>query len=259
MIIVDHETGSVVLVIRGTFSPKDVIMDGVCEEAEFLDGYAHAGFLSGAKKVMQKCSSILEQSLRDNFGYNLVICGHSMGGSVAVLITMQLLRNDECSILPPGVRVRCVALAPAPVYRTHGSIPALYLDNIHIYVNDKDCVPTLSLGSVAKLLAVLREIDNVGLSLDQQLAIIMCRQDYDTVAARSRVSRAVNSVDQTSFQYLHHPGTMMRCVTRGQSVKIVSLTQEQAQAMAENLLIFESMVSDHIHTTYRENFLKIEP
>ena len=67
MIIVDHETASVVLVIRGTFSPKDVIMDGVCEEAEFLDGYAHAGFLSGAKQVMQKCGEIFALQIAMRF------------------------------------------------------------------------------------------------------------------------------------------------------------------------------------------------
>ena len=48
MIILDHDTASIVLVIRGTFSIKDVVMDVVCEDSEFLDGFAHSGFLNGS-------------------------------------------------------------------------------------------------------------------------------------------------------------------------------------------------------------------
>ena len=77
----------------------------------------------------------VEESLREYFGYSLVVCGHSVGGSVAVLITRELLRSDEFNILPPGVAVRCVALAPAPVYRIIGEISELHPDNINI--NDR--------------------------------------------------------------------------------------------------------------------------
>ena len=258
MILVDHDSSSVVLVIRGTFSFKDVLMDVVCEDAEFLDGYAHEGFLSGSRMVLQKCSKILEESLREYFGYSLVVCGHSMGGSVAVLITMELLRSDEFNILPPGVSVRCVALAPAPVYRTIGEISELYRDNINIYINDRDCVPTLSLGSVAKLLATLREIDDLELTLDQQLGIILWRQDDETVSNRTRVQQATRGVDQTSFHFLFHPGRVLRSVSTGIEVRIFNMSEEDTKNMAQNLEIYETMVSDHIHTTYRENFNKIK-
>jgi len=144
LVLVDHLTLSVVLVIRGTFSFKDVLMDIVCEDAEFLDGFAHSGFLAGSRMVLNKCGSLLEKTLNDHFGYNLVICGHSMGGSVAMMITMELLRNDSSMVLPPGVSVRCVALGPAPVYRTEGEIPRIFREHIHIYTNDRDVVPRQS-------------------------------------------------------------------------------------------------------------------
>ena len=81
--------------------------------------------------------------------------------------------------------MRCVALGPAPVYRTIGQVSRQFRDSIHIYVNDRDVVPRLSLGSVAKTLAVLREIDSLNLSLDEQLAVIMWRKDDQTVTNRS--------------------------------------------------------------------------
>lgn len=259
MVILDHETASVVLVIRGTFSFKDVVMDVVCEDSEFLDGFAHSGFLDGSQMVLNKCSSILEKCLCDNFGYNLVVCGHSMGGSVAMMITMELIRTDSFSILPPGVNVRCVALGPAPVYRTVGSMPRVFKDSIHIYVNDRDVVPRLSLGSVAKLLMALREIDTLGLTLEEQLAVVMWRRDEDTVTNRARVRSVVSLVCQDRFQFLYHPGTVFRVLSSESrtSAKVMMDAIEDTDDMAENLEIFETMVSDHIHTAYRENFNKV--
>ena len=201
MILLDHESASIILVIRGTFSIKDVVMDVVCEDAEFLDGFAHSGFLTGSRMVLSKCSSVLEKALCDNFGYNLVVCGHSMGGSVSIVITMQLL-GPASSLLPPGVGVRCVALGPAPVFRTlgvRGQVPGEYGDHseqVHIYISDRDVVPRLSLGSVAQLLRVLRQLDSLGLSLEQQLAVIMWRRDEDSAAIRARVRSIVSAGSQ---------------------------------------------------------------
>ena len=135
-------------------------MDVVCEDAEFLDGFAHKGFMDGSRKVMDKCSKVIEKALIENFGYQLFVCGHSMGGSVAVMITLELLRSTRYPVLPPGITARCVALGSAPVYRTEGDLSAQYLEKIDVYVNDKDVVPRLSLGSVAKLLAMLREVEH---------------------------------------------------------------------------------------------------
>ena len=198
MILLDHESASIILVIRGTFSIKDVVMDVVCEDAEFLDGFAHSGFLTGSRMVLSKCSSVLEKALCDNFGYNLVVCGHSMGGSVSIMITMELL-GPASSLLPPGVGVRCVALGPAPVFRTlgvRGQVGGEYRDQVHIYISDRDVVPRLSLGSVAQLLRVLRQLDSLGLSLEQQLAVIMWRRDEDSAAIRARVRSIVSAGSQ---------------------------------------------------------------
>jgi len=256
LVLVDHLTLSVVLVIRGTFSFKDVLMDIVCEDAEFLDGFAHSGFLAGSRMVLNKCGSLLEKTLNDHFGYNLVICGHSMGGSVAMMITMELLRNDSSMVLPPGVSVRCVALGPAPVYRTEGEIPRIFREHIHIYTNDRDVVPRLSLGSVAKLLVTLRSLDNLELTMDEQLAVIMWRRDSETETNRTRLKSVVSSVSQNEFEFLHHPGSMYQVqTTEMNTVRVVVINQEGH--MEENLEIHETMVSDHIHTAYRENFGKI--
>ena len=256
MVLLDHDTASVVLVIRGTFSFKDALMDVVCEEAEFLDRFAHKGFIDGSRKVMDKCSNVIEKALIDNFGYQLVVCGHSMGGSVAAMITLELLRSTRYSLLPPGITARCVALGSAPVYRTEGELSQEYLEKIDVYVNAKDVVPRLSLGSVAKLLAMIREVDGLGLSWDEQLGVVMWREEDAAVMNRERVRRAVRGVRQDRFCYLQHPGQVTRLSNKGGRVEVRGEGVEGARDIAENMEISETMITDHLPPAYKDAFSK---
>ena len=251
LVILDHESSSVVLVIRGTLSFKDILMDVVCEEAEFQEGGGHSGFLAGSRMVLDKSRAVLETALREYLGYSLVVTGHSMGGSVATMLALHLLQDRSQEILPPGVEVSCVALGSAPVFRARAAPCPLYRERIRLYVNERDVVPRLSLGSVAKLLVLLRQIDNLGLTRDQQLAIIMWRQDEETAANRERLKTVASSVQQDQFQFLHHPGMVTRLFSTREDIVLVEQTDRETQSLAENLEIFETMINDHLHTSYR--------
>ena len=58
----DHVVKSIVLVIRGTFSLKDAVLDAVAEEVEFLDGKAHQGIMSGSEIILDKILSTLNKA-----------------------------------------------------------------------------------------------------------------------------------------------------------------------------------------------------
>ena len=57
MLFVDHESRNVVLVIRGTFAINDLVIDALCDEVPFLDGYSHRGMVnvSFAKNDYDNC------------------------------------------------------------------------------------------------------------------------------------------------------------------------------------------------------------
>ena len=104
------------LAVRGTLSLKDVLMDMACEETAYLDGFTHKGILIGAQNVWEaSCDKVLSALILYS-GYNLVVTGHSLGAGVAVLITLELLLGSSKSSIPENVSVRCIALAPPPVY-----------------------------------------------------------------------------------------------------------------------------------------------
>ena len=49
ILLLDHEVKSVVLAIRGTYCLKDIVIDMVCDETPYFNGFAHKGILSGAR------------------------------------------------------------------------------------------------------------------------------------------------------------------------------------------------------------------
>ena len=76
MIFTDESSKSVVLAVRGTYSLSDVIVDVICDEEKFLDGYAHRGILKGANRIMKESGDILKEALAGD-NYTLLILGAS--------------------------------------------------------------------------------------------------------------------------------------------------------------------------------------
>ena len=82
------------------------------------------------------------------------------------------------SIVPTDhfqIQVHCIALAPPPVFRPAGrqGVSTRVVEAIEIYINNCDIVPRLSLASIAHLLACLRAVDELKLSLGTQFDILI--------------------------------------------------------------------------------------
>jgi sn1-specific diacylglycerol lipase len=142
MICTDESTKSVVLAIRGTASGKDAIVDAVAIEMEFLDGYAHVGMVRSAKRIIDESSQILKKAFETYPGYRFVITGHSLGGGTAILTTMLVLSRNDIGVDPK--KVKCIAVAPPPVFRSNES-HRWFEDHIQIFINQDDIVPRQSI------------------------------------------------------------------------------------------------------------------
>lgn len=128
-IVVLHHLQTVVIAIRGTETPEDLITDGLCKEctlsAEDLAGlincnhihsdihknvassfphYGHSGIVEAARELYMQIEGnpgehdtesygLLSKLLGfgcECFGYNVRIVGHSLGGAIAALLGLQL-------------------------------------------------------------------------------------------------------------------------------------------------------------------------
>ncbi len=93
--IITHNAEVMLIAIRGTSEmPEDVIRDLDALQVPFTEGkgQVHRGFYESAQKAYQFVSGYLEKFHQSQ---QLFICGHSLGGAVALLLAEMLRRRDD--------------------------------------------------------------------------------------------------------------------------------------------------------------------
>ncbi|KAI8801364.1 hypothetical protein BJ742DRAFT_837731, partial [Cladochytrium replicatum] len=191
-VVVDHSTETVVLTLRGTLGLSDLLHDALFEYADFPEvprrpgeapgkHRAHSGMLRVARRIADSRSLVyagVKKALADNPGYGLVLCGHSLGGGVAGMVSILWSKyasspdsptthvTSERSGLPINRPIHCYAYGtPSSVSAdlANGYCPGL----VTSVINGDDLFPSLSLGIVRdfKMMStVLLDPDNKGLS-----------------------------------------------------------------------------------------------
>ncbi|XP_046402970.1 diacylglycerol lipase-beta-like [Ischnura elegans] len=112
VVLLDHETKSVVIAIRGSITVRDIFTDFCAASTDFCcpelppGSAAHKGMLQTARYIQNKIeeSGALKQAFESHPHYNLVVTGHSLGGGVSVLLGV-LLR-------PSYPDLRCYSFSP---------------------------------------------------------------------------------------------------------------------------------------------------
>lgn len=164
-LVQDVKKKKIVLCIRGTLNPKDVLTDLCCTAEEFMTheeevrvamnetssasdlfrssfrtkASAHHGMLESARGVAGVTRRLISSELASKPDYDLIIVGHSLGGGVATVLG-SLWRDTF-----PGVRVYafgCPCVGPTDAY-PFGS------DSITCVVGEGDPFSCLSLGHLA--------------------------------------------------------------------------------------------------------------
>eukprot|EP00035_Acanthoeca_spectabilis_P008523 m.155220 g.155220 ORF g.155220 m.155220 type:complete len:537 (-) comp14398_c0_seq5:213-1823(-) len=166
LVAVDHSRNAVVLAFRGTSNLDDALTDLVCVAEPFLYGTdGHAGMIGAATALLAQRIELIRGALGQHPTYRLIVTGHSLGGGVALIATI-LLFHSHPDIAP---RVECHAFAPPPVVTLSPDLPKELSDAITVYVRGRDCVPRLSIRSVALLDARLRAVDALPMTLPERL------------------------------------------------------------------------------------------
>ncbi|CUT99250.1 sn1 specific diacylglycerol lipase beta [Echinococcus multilocularis] len=105
----DDESESIIIAIRGTLSPEDVIVDMLAEGKrllsdelpfdvpadQILDFYVHMGILYTARNLRDIILrlQLIEKARVKRGSYPLVVCGHSLGAGVASVLAFLLRKS----------------------------------------------------------------------------------------------------------------------------------------------------------------------
>ncbi|OXU20644.1 hypothetical protein TSAR_014395 [Trichomalopsis sarcophagae] len=94
VVLADHKTSSIVIVIRGSLSLRDLITDIAAASDSFEPeglppgSMAHRGMIIGAKVLLKQLDQykVLEKAFKMYPHYDLTLTGHSLGAGLAVLL-----------------------------------------------------------------------------------------------------------------------------------------------------------------------------
>ncbi|GMT37340.1 hypothetical protein PFISCL1PPCAC_28637, partial [Pristionchus fissidentatus] len=158
VVLADHDTRSIVIAIRGSCSLIDLVTDlnmddevlsvdvdtdPVLEADHTLDSAdgsevrVHRGMLRSARYVFDtiRKKAVLEDMYVLNPGYQLVICGHSLGAGVASLLTLLLKQQYPL--------VRCYSFSPPGCVISANGQPEMETHVMSVVSGD-DVVPRMS-------------------------------------------------------------------------------------------------------------------
>ncbi|KAJ2449573.1 hypothetical protein EV183_004817 [Coemansia sp. RSA 2336] len=147
----DRQCDAVVLVVRGTMSAEDTVVDLSCEYTKWNGGLVHSGMKASAQWLfLEVVPQIFAYASSQNIR-SIRIVGHSLGASTAAILTIMLQESrPRLSELGVGVGqfdIHAYCYGPAPC--VSDNIADRHRDCIDTFVNRDDLVPRLCYGSMS--------------------------------------------------------------------------------------------------------------
>ncbi|KAH8550778.1 hypothetical protein BGW37DRAFT_520917 [Umbelopsis sp. PMI_123] len=260
-LIKDHDSKSVILAFRGTFSLNDLAVDLTCEYEDFeVPGVqpsrtyrVHSGMYRAAKAIYQEGSGVLmkavKQALIENDDYGLVLVGHSLGAAVASILTLMLAAPESCTTtvesgLPPFRPVKTFCLASPCCMDIQLSERSRRLITSMVY--SYDVITRLSLGSIRDLRTVVAWLTQDGGENELSTSIITRALNSDTNAVNWMISLRTALEAKMQAEKLYPAGTVYWVRDHPYKEKSFQLYRIDKVDKVLNTLIFgRTMINDH--------------
>lgn len=122
---------------------------------DFCGGQAHNGIAKQADNLWGVVGDIVTRKLGQCPGFQLILCGHSLGAGVACLLTIKCYAE---TLVPAMTKVRCFAYASPAVFTPLTAAPKAIANTI-AFIHHDDCVSFLSVANIRELLESLQVVE----------------------------------------------------------------------------------------------------
>lgn len=249
-LVVDHKRKEAILSIRGTFSIADALADIDIEPVDFCGGLAPSGFVTMATNIWKQ----IEDSVRTKViepNYNLVVVGHSLGGAIAMLLTMKVLHENKHL-----TKIHCHAFGAPPVFSGDISATQDVLPHITAYIHENDCVPFLQPHTVCQVSASLATIDKARECLGW---FELLRDLVWSGAQRPAIAKALEAKQGSSFKtakskviQLEWPVQHVIWLRNSKQTCEAIVCDPKKLIEQRGLRISSSMLTDHLVSKYED-------
>ncbi|KAI8578054.1 hypothetical protein K450DRAFT_248799 [Umbelopsis ramanniana AG] len=260
-LIKDHDSKTIILSFRGTFSLNDLAVDLTCEYDDFVipgdqtprTYRVHSGMHRAAKAIYHGGSGILmtavKQALVENEGYGLVLVGHSLGAAIASILTLMLASPESCTTtlqsgLPPFRPVKTYCLASPCCMDIQLSERSRKLITSMVY--SYDVITRLSLGSIRDLRTVVAWLTQDGGENELSTSIIRRALNPDSNTVNWMVSLRAGLEAKMQAEKLYPPGTVYWVRDHPVNEKCFQLYRiDKVEKVLNSLIFGRTMISDH--------------
>ena len=246
-LLLDHDEKQVLVVLRGTLSFHDLMVDLSCAQHKIdyngIEGHVHAGMWKTAKAITDpdhpsRVHEAIQMALSNYSAYGLTLVGHSLGAGVAALMTLiwgdpHGRIRDGCGLVP-GRPIQCIAYGCPKVF----SLELVQATQAFVtsFVIGSDIVPRLGLASTRDVIKVL-------LWLDQHPEFLKSLANNETSENHFKTRLAIAQEEMTCKKLYSAGTTFWYCQDK------IRLVVNVEQVFGQ-MLFDQGCISDHLPTAY---------
>jgi hypothetical protein len=157
-IIILKEKKEIILIIRGTIEFTDLISDLNSEYMEYKFeknnfekiGFVHKGMFLASTALAKYVKPAVLATLKENQGFKVVICGHSLGAAVSTFACMIWMQDPDFD----GIGLRAYAYGPPPIVSE--SLNTILISKVTSCIYGYDYVSRLCEGTLRDLGEVVK-------------------------------------------------------------------------------------------------------
>ncbi|KAK6090779.1 hypothetical protein P3W45_000024 [Vairimorpha bombi] len=145
IIFYEKEMNRLVVSFKGTSTSDEALKDLNCRYTKFYEGYAHKGIKHMAYAFVKNKTKELFEMAENCKTKNILFTGHSLGGSLAVMVHLIYERQEISKLF----NIVTIAFSAAPTVSYN--IANMPHKNLYVLNYGNDFVPRLSYGSFSEM------------------------------------------------------------------------------------------------------------
>jgi len=235
----DPLSNDLVLSIRGSPSHQNPLLNCVgSTPQDFLQGRAHGEMHKKAEQLVANSHKVVVDLLNKEPGKRLSITGYGIGGSIATLAALDFMYGPHKGLVDPNL-VQCYAFGAPPVFSSPTTLPQTVVSSVYSFVNNTDCVPRASVGSLGKLIRAVKHVDKLEMNNDQRIEFISEKNSSNTKIADFIEPPAG---DHGNLDSLFGVGTLI-VLCKGSNRK--TYCEKAAPKLLDRILLQPNMLAEH--------------